>query len=107
MSYSETMKPLGDKVLLKKLVPTLDKKYGDILLPQSNNKNGSLGVAQVIDLGSDAEKMGLKKNDYVLYDYFSVYHNNQEFVITRVENVFLSLTEEEANDYANNYVITV
>lgn len=43
-------KPVGTTILLKKLVNTLDKKYGNILIPQSYAKNASLGIAQIISL---------------------------------------------------------
>ena len=105
MVYSDTMKPLGDKVLLKKLVCTLDKRYGNIVLPQSFAKNASFGVAQVISMGPDTKESGLEINDYVLYDYYSVYHNNNDIVLTKIENVILKITKEEADNYINNYVI--
>jgi co-chaperonin GroES (HSP10) len=105
--YSETMKPIGDKLLLKKLLPTMDKRFGDILIPQSVQKNNTLGVAEIIDLGEIAKETGLKIGDFVLYDYFSVYHNNMDFVITKAENIILCLTKEEAEDYATNAVIKI
>jgi len=98
---------VGTKVLLKKLVPTLDKKYGDILIPQSINKNNSFGIAKICELGTDKsfEELGLSVGDFVLYDYFSVYNDNKEYVITNNENIILKLTEEEATDLINNSVI--
>jgi co-chaperonin GroES (HSP10) len=104
--YSENMKPIGDKILLRKLIPTLDKRYGNIILPQSYEKNASLGVAQIVDLGKQAvEKSGLKKDDYVLYDYYSVYQNNPEYVITKVENIILQIEKVEADNYLETHVI--
>ena len=104
MEYKNA-KPLGELVLLKKLVKTLDKKYGDILLPQSVSKNASLGIAQIIDLGDKAKELGLAINNYVLYDYYSVFENNPEYVLTRAENIILKLTDTEKDNYINNYVI--
>ena len=106
MDISEKTKPVGDMVLLKKLVPTLDKKYGDIFIPHTVDKNASMGVAQVIDLGKQAkEQTALKKGDYVLYDYYSAFGNYPVYVITRAENLIAKLTKTEAEEYTNNYVI--
>lgn len=104
MEYKNA-KPLSDLVLLKKLVKTLDKKYGDIFIPQSVSKNASLGVAQVIDLGNKAKELGINVNDYVLYDYYSVFENNPEYVLTKVENIILKITDTEKDNYINNCVI--
>ena len=100
------MIPIGNKVILKKLVKTLDKRYGDIIIPHSVDKNLSLGVAEIIDLGSKAKKeINLSPGDYVLYDYYSVYEDNPIYVITNAENIIVVLTKDEALNYANNYVI--
>ena len=104
MEYKNA-KPLSDLVLLKKLVKTLDKKYGDIFIPQSVSKNASLGVAQVIDLGNKAKELGINVNDYVLYDYYSVFENNPEYVLTKAENIILKITDTEKDNYINNCVI--
>ena len=101
----EVAKPVGDTVVLKKLVPTLDKRYGNIILPHSINKNESMGVAKVIDMGKKAYETGLKKDDYVLYDYYSVYENKMDYVITRVENIILIIDEEQAKEIVNSHVI--
>lgn len=102
---TQNLKPKNDIVLIKKLVKTLDKKYGNILLPQSVDKNCSLGIGQIIDLGDKAKETGLSINDYILYDYYSVFDNSEDYVITKVENIIVQLTESEANNYINNYVI--
>lgn len=102
-----SLKPCGDKVLLKKLVNTLNKKYGDILIPQDVGKNMSFGVAEVMDLGTSEsiKDSGLKIGDYVLYDFYSVFNDNPEYVITKIENIILQINEEEAIKYKNNYNI--
>jgi co-chaperonin GroES (HSP10) len=107
MEYTEQMIPIGTKVLLKKLVHTLDKKYGNILLPQTHEQNSSMGIAQVIKLGTDktVKESGLNVGDFVLYDYYSVFENNPELVLTNVENIILRITAEEAETYLQKYVI--
>lgn len=104
MNY-KNVKPIGELVVLKKLVKTLDKKYGDIFIPQSQDKNASMGLGQVVDLGEKAKEYGLNINDYVLYDYFSVFENNPDYVLTKCENIILVIDENEKNNYINNYVI--
>ena len=106
MEVNEKTKPVGDIVLLKKLVPTLDKKYGDIFIPHSSDKNCSMGVAEIVDMGDKAKQAtGLNKGDYVLYDYYSVFGNNKDYVVTRAENLIARITKEEADNYTKNYVI--
>lgn len=106
MEINEKTKPVGDIILLKKLVPTLDKKYGDIFIPHTSDKNNSMGVAEIVDMGEKAkEATGLNIGDFVLYDYYSAFGNYPRYVVTRAENILVKLTKEEANDYTNNYVI--
>lgn len=100
------IKVVGDKILLKKCVKIMHKKYGNIILPHDVNKNSSLCVATVYKLGAQAEKnTKLNIGDYVLYDYYSAYENNDVYVITNSENVIVRLTQQEANNYINNYVL--
>ena len=106
MEVNAKTKPVGDIVLLKKLVPTLDKKYGDIFIPHTANKNYSMGVAEIIDMGDKAKQAtNLNIGDYVLYDYYAVFGNNKDYVVIRAENLIARLTKDEANNYTNNYVI--
>ena len=37
-------------------------------------------------------------NDYVMYDYYSVFEDGPEYVITRSENIFMKVTKEEAEE---------
>ena len=100
------MTPIGNKVLLKKLVKKLDKKYGDIIIPHSVGQNCSLGVAEILDLGNKAkEETNLSIGNYVLYDYYSVYEDKPIYVITNAENIIVVLTKEEADNYVKNNVI--
>lgn len=106
MDITEKTKPVGEMVLLKKLVPTLDKKYGNILIPHSSDKNCSMGVAEIIDLGQEAKKQtNLNKGDYVLYDYYSAFGNYPVYVITKAQNLLVKLNKTEAENFTNNYII--
>ena len=91
--------PVGKMVLLKKLKPTLERHYGDIVVPYITNKNTAIGVAIVIKLGNKiTDEDGINVDDYVMYDYYSVFEDGPEYVITRSENIFMKVTEEEAKE---------
>lgn len=106
MDITDKTKPVGQMVLLKKLVPTMDKKYGNILIPHTSDKNCSMGVAEIVDLGKEAqEQTALKKGDFVLYDYYSAYGNFPVYVLTKAQNLIVKLTKTEADNFASNYVI--
>jgi hypothetical protein len=53
----------------------------------------------------EVKESGLQVDDYVLYDYYSVYHNNKDYVLTKVENIILRITPEEAESYLERYVL--
>lgn len=94
------------RVLLKKLVNTMDKKYGDILIPHNTNKNYSLNIAKIIGIGDEAkEQSGLDIGQYVLFDHYSAYGHNSDVVIVNWENIIFQLTEDEANKFKEQYVI--
>ena len=86
-------------VLLKKLKPTLERHYGDIVVPYITNKNTAIGVAKIVKLGNKiTNEDGINVDDYVMYDYYSVFEDGPEYVITRSENIFMKVTEEEAKE---------
>ena len=91
--------PVGKIVLLKKLKPTLERHYGDIVVPYITNKNTAIGVAKIVKLGNKiTNEDGINVDDYVMYDYYSVFEDGPEYVITRSENIFMKVTEEEAKE---------
>lgn len=91
--------PVGNMVLLKKLKPTLERHYGDIVVPYITNKNTAIGVAKIVKLGNKiTNEDGINVDDYVMYDYYSVFEDGPEYVITRSENIFMKVTEEEAKE---------
>ena len=67
--------PVGKMVLLKKLKSTLVKLGNKI-----------------------TNEDGINVDDYVMYDYYSVFEDGPEYVITRSENIFMKVTEEEAKE---------
>lgn len=91
--------PVGKMVLLKKLKSTLERHYGDIVVPYITNKNTAIGVAKIVKLGNKiTNEDGINVDDYVMYDYYSVFKDGPEYVITRSENIFMKVTEEEAKE---------
>lgn len=103
----KSFKPFGTRVLLRKLRASLERSSDGIIIPESVNSNCSLGVAQVVELG-DADQVRdscLEVGDYVLYDYWSVYNDQTQHVITNVQNIVMKLTPEEASEYASGHDI--
>lgn len=95
----ESVNPVGKMVLLRKLKASLERHYGDIIVPYLKNKNSAIGVAQIVKLGNKiTEEDGIHENDYVMYDYYSVFEDGPEYVITRSENIFMKVTKEEAEE---------
>jgi effector-binding domain-containing protein len=45
--------------------------------------------------------LGININDYVLYDYYSVFDDKGKNVLTKYENIIMQMTEEEANKFLN------
>ena len=95
----ESVIPVGKMVLLHKVKASLDRHYGDLVIPYLKNKNTAIGVAKVIQLGSKITyEDGIHVDDYVMYDYYSVFEDGPEYVITRSENIFMKITKEEAEE---------
>lgn len=91
--------PIGKMVLLKKIKPGLERHYGDIIVPYIKNKNTAIGVAKVVKLGNRiTNEDGISVDDYVMYDYYSVFEDGPEYVITKSENIFMKVTEKEAKE---------
>ena len=91
--------PVGKMVLLKKVKPNLERHYGDIVVPYITNKNTAIGVAKIVKLGNKiTDEDGIMVNDFVLYDYYSVYEDGPEYVITKSENIYMKVDEDEAKE---------
>ena len=102
-SYT-SVDPIGEKVLIKKMMNKDLETVGGIFIPETSKyKNSKIGVGKIVDIGDDAvEKYAVKKDDYVLYDYFSAYGDYKQFIITNAENILLVLSEDEVNAYLKN-----
>ena len=93
--------PVGEYVLLKKLVQDSVRKVDGIYIPESKEYlNAKLGCGQILELRKEvAEEYGVKEGDYVLYDYYSVHGDHDDTVITAAENLIIKLSEEEAKRF--------
>lgn len=57
------LKPLGSRVLVRRLE---DEESGGIILPEEAKKDLDFVRAEVVEVGSDLEKVKVKKGDKVL-----------------------------------------
>ena len=98
-----SVKAIGDKLMIRKLVRDDLRLIGGIFVPESTkNLNMRIGVGQILELGDGAkEKYALKEGDFVLYDYYSANGDWRDIIITDGENVILQLTEQEAKEYSD------
>ena len=101
-SYNE-IKPVGNCVLIKKLMEDGLRKSHDLYIPQSKKfENNKIGVGKILDLSKKAkEETGIKKGDYVLYDYYSSHNDASINVLVDYENVLIVLTKEETDKFLN------
>jgi chaperonin GroES len=81
----QQIKPLGDRVLLKR-VEALEKTKSGIFLPDTAKEKPEQGT--VIAVGSEAKE--LKKGDTVLFSKYSpteVKIDNEDFLIVKEEDI--------------------
>ena len=89
-----TIRPLGDRILVKRLEAE-EKTAGGIVLPESakekpkEGKIVSLGDGKLLDSG-DRAKFSVKKNDRVLFSSYAgteVKFEGDEYLIMREEDI--------------------
>ena len=98
-----SIKPIGNCILIKKLNEAGLRKSHGLYIPEVKKfENNKIGVGKVLDLSkTSSEKTGIKKGDFVLYDYYSAFDDNSINILTNYENVFMVLTKDEANAFLN------
>lgn len=98
-----SIKPIGNCILIEKMMENDLRKSHDLYIPQSKKfENNKIGIGKVLDLSKKAaEETGIKQNDYVLYDYYSAFDDNAINILTNYENVLMILTEKEAKQFLN------
>jgi len=68
MAKKLKLKPLGSRVLVQEVK---DEEKGGIVLPEDVETERDYLKAEVVEVGTDAEKIQVKKGDRVLLDGFS------------------------------------
>lgn len=89
-----TIKPIGNRVLLK-AVEVEEKTKGGIILPDRASVEKP-NVAEIIALGTGQELEGLKTGDKVVYEQYGlteIKDNGDSFLIADVEKI-LGVIEE-------------
>ena len=101
-SYKK-MKPVGNCVLIKKMLENEFRKSHDLFIPQSKKfENNKIGIGKVLGISKIAEeKTGVKTGNYVLYDYYSAFDDSSINILTNYENLIMVVTEEEAKLFLN------
>lgn len=99
----DMIKPVGNCVLIKKINEPSLRKSHDLYIPQSKKfENNKIGVGEILDLSKTAEeKTGLKKGNFVLYDYYSAHDDNAINILTNYENIMMILTKNEVDLFLN------
>jgi len=101
--HYEYINPVGECVLIEKLTEDCLRKSHGLFIPDpAKFKNNKMGVGKVIGISKKAKNaLGININDYVLYDYYSVFDDKGKNVLTKYENIIMQMTEEEANKFLN------
>jgi len=68
MAKKPKIKPLGNRVLAKAVQP---EESGGIVLPDDVTADRDHITAEVVALGTDEEKIHVKKGDHILLDSFA------------------------------------
>lgn len=99
----EYINPVGDCLLIEKLAEdTLRKSHGLFIPQPAKLKNNKIGVGKVLAISKKAAtETKINVDDYVLYDYFSVFDDKGKNVLTKYENIIMQLTEDEAYKFLN------
>ena len=94
---------IGTHVLVKKLtLDDLQIRNGVYVPETAENKNLKMGIGQILMITDEESKStGLKKDDYILYDYYSANGDWKDNIITKSENIILKLSKEEADRFLN------
>jgi chaperonin GroES len=87
MAKKLKLKPLGSRVLVQEVK---DEGKGGIVLPEDVETDRGYLKAEVIEIGTDAEKIQVKKGDRVLLDGFSgkkLEINGEEYMIVKSSDI--------------------
>jgi co-chaperonin GroES (HSP10) len=90
------MKACGENVVLRKLEKEKELVRDGVIIPLKFTRGFNLGKAEVLSVGRDVPKEhGVEVGQKVMYDYYSVYNDNADIVITKSENIICEYLGEE------------
>jgi len=92
--YDKNLTAVGLKVAIRKLEKSHEIIRDGIYIPETSDAGGRLCKGEIISVGNEASKDGLKIGDIVMFDPYSVFWDTYPMVVTNVENVILIILEE-------------
>ena len=94
---------VGDYVLIDRMDPSDIRMSDGIYIPDvSRIENTRIGIGRIAEINeAEAEKIGVKTGDIVLYDFHAAHNTRDKMHILRTENVFMVLDEDEAAAFLN------
>jgi len=87
MAKKIKLKPLGSRVLVQEVV---EEERGGIVLPEDVEADRDYVRAEVIEVGTDEEKIKVKKGDRVLLDGFAgkkLEIDGEEYLIVKASDI--------------------
>ena len=100
----ETFDVVGEHVLIKKIQNNDLRQVNGIYIPKSSAyENMRMGAGQVLDITEEAEKKyGIKKDDYVIFDFYACHGNFKDLALINAESILLKMSEEEIFKFVNS-----
>jgi co-chaperonin GroES (HSP10) len=93
--YNKNLEARGERVVIKRIDINHERKFGDIIIPDSTDKGYRAAKGVVISIGPDIESSeGIKVGDTILYDEYSVFYDVSPIVITNYENIICRVEED-------------
>jgi len=92
------LKPIGERVILKKIEQKEERTSSGIYLPKSEDKNE--GVVEEAGTLKDGSAIQLNKGDKVLYGGYSseeIEIENQKFLIVEYKDIIAKIEGEQIN----------
>jgi chaperonin GroES len=87
MAKKLKLKPLGSRVLVQEVI---EEEKGGIVLPEDVEADRDYVKAEVVEIGTDEEKIKVKKGDRVLLDGFAgkkLEIDGEEYLIVKASDI--------------------
>jgi len=86
------VKPVGRRVLAKRIEEKEEKKVGGIIIPDTAKEKPQIGkVIEVADVGKDDEPLPVKKGDKIIFGKYAgteVDIEGEEYLILNEDDIF-------------------